>query len=579
MRRVVAKLVRCPCRCYGTLHTEFVEASARHANLSTQRKSKLPQLQRGKSARSFLNETLSFQPPIAILDPQSGEFLRYSECLPKVRQLSHVLRHTYGVNRNSTVTLLLPNSEHFPVALHAAWSLGAAVLASEFPRLHEATLNRDGVVLVITLQHVEQDETFQRSLQNAKEIHPSIVFRVHSVDRPSPTVNLAYGGHDGPLPDDVAFIPQQQRDLPAMIKYTHRDLVEIWNQLRRHVFTENYQPGTDTLLCCAPWSSLQGLLVLHFGLLHAMKLVPLDFEAVTQQRRDELFLQVQPTIAVLNARTTTGWVTGAFPRCAAVPSIRKVLITTGEERWRDELDAVQQFAPTAEIGLGFSLSLLTPPLTWTGFHRTVSILESKKLGVPLPGNHLCCMTPSFDRTEEEPQIEFCESTAVDGELWFSGPALLPLIRAIQDQAAEGEEGMFSTGTIGSLTSEGLEVRCQAIRHSHCRFSVLDFEVVARSHPEVANALCYGVVWRERSQKGLLDHRPEVLLWLKTTSTRSTTEIIQEVRSDLRVQGLHVALSDVKVVTEGGAFDESERSTIRRAAQRAKLRGVDEFAFS
>ena len=85
----------------------------------------LPPLPNVALPELILERSRTFAPDSpALIDGPSGRVLTYGELEPTVRTVAANFA-ARGVAQGSTIGVLSPNCIEYPIALHAAWSLGA----------------------------------------------------------------------------------------------------------------------------------------------------------------------------------------------------------------------------------------------------------------------------------------------------------------------------------------------------------------------------------------------------------------------------------------------------------------------
>ena len=400
----------------------------------------------------------------ALIDGPSGEVTTYAELAERVRAVAGGLAEA-GIGRGDTVALLAPNSVQWPVAYHAAISLGATVTSIN-PLLRPSEVASQlqtaeaGVVIV------------------AEPLRPSLaesdVARVFTLE------DLPAGADPGEPAavdpaGDLAVLPFSSgtTGLSKGVMLTHRNLVANMEQTR----ALHRIDSDDTLIGVLPFFHIYGqIVVVNLGLAQGATIVVMPRFDMAQ------FLDLLEHHRVTRAHIAPPVVLGL----AKAPGVEKRelalrIVISGAAPLDADLARQAGDRLGAPIRQGYGMTEASP-VTHFASDDELEAQDPGSIGHVVPNTEARLVDP-----------ETGEDTDGDGEIWIKGPQVMRGYLADEEATAATltDDGWLKTGDVARL-GEGrafyvVDRVKELIKYKGYQVPPAELEALLVSHPAVKDA--------------------------------------------------------------------------------------------
>jgi acyl-CoA synthetase (AMP-forming)/AMP-acid ligase II len=413
----------------------------------------------------------------ALVDGLSGEVMTYEQLAADVRAAAAGLSAA-GLRKGDVVALLSPNLPAYPVAFHAALSLGAVVTPLNPLQTADelAAQMRDAGARVL----VVAAPLLPTGRRAAAAAGVDEVYVLGAADGATPFSALMRTAGDPPAvaiePEDLAVLPYSSgtTGLPKGVMLTHGNLVA---NLAQTGSLHRIGPD-DVLLGVLPFFHAFGqMVVLQLGLASGATIVTLPrFDlarvlAIVEQHRITRAHVVPPVVlALATAPTVEDFDLSSlrYLACGAAP-----------------LEADLALRAEARVGCpvrqGFGMTE-TGPVTHITPDDGFEDIAPDAIGLLVPNTQARIVDPATD-----------EDTDGDGELWVRGPQVMR--GYLGNPAATAQtitaDGWLRTGDLARVDDDG-EFRIvdrlkELIKYKAYQVAPAELEALLRSHPAIADA--------------------------------------------------------------------------------------------
>ena len=448
----------------------------------------------------------------ALIDGVSGRTYSYDELAQRIKQVAAGFA-AHGLKKGDVLAIYSPNVPEYPIAFHAAASLGVATTMVPPLFTEEETskqLRDSGAKYLLTVSAL-----LEKARTAAASNNINTLFVIGEAEGAIPFESLLSHGTKTPeveiTPDrDIVALPYSSgtTGFPKGVMLTHRNLVAMLRQMES---TEPFSE-TDILVCVVPMSHLYGLhIVVNLGLSQGATII-------TVPRYDlEQFLNVlegyRVTIAPLVPPLVLALTRAPQVQNHDLSALR--MIHCGAAPLAPEIASACRERLGLEIRYGYGMTEVSPLS-----HASLAEPERHKpgsVGFCLPNTE--CKIVDYTTGEELPP-------GSEGEIWVRGPQVMK--GYLSNEAATEEmikpEGWLRTGDIGYCDEDGqlfvVDRLKELIKTNGRQVAPAELESLLLSYPAIADA---AVVARPDEVAGEV---PRAFVVLKKEATAE--EIIQYV---------------------------------------------------
>lgn len=441
---------------------------------------------------------------IAVVEAETGRALTYRQLDRAIERARGVLG-AWGLRPGRTVALVAPNGVDYPVAFHAAASLGAVVMplnpAWTVSELAHPLADSGACLVLAGSDHLERAREAARGSAVTRVLDTGELF-TGAADVPAAAAHADAAG--------IAALPYSSgtTGLPKGVMLTHANLVA---QLRACASGEPYDDG-EVALAALPFFHIFGLQVIlnnvlaQGGTLVTMRRFDLEaaLTAIEKHRISRLYV-VPPIVAAL----------------AQHPAVERFDLSSVRSTLCGAAPLSADIACRAAHRLGSSIRQGYGMTELAGAtHLAVPGEPAESCGRALPGIECRIADPSG--ADLPP--------GADGEIWIRGPQVMLGYHGRPDATADmiDANGWLHTGDIGRLGLDGaltvVDRVKELIKCSGFQVAPAELEAILTSHQEVVDAAVIGV------PDAAADEVPKAFVVLKNGCPLGAEEITEFVNT-------------------------------------------------
>ena len=453
----------------------------------------LPPLPNVALPELILERSRTFAPDSpALIDGPSGRVLTYGELEPTVRTVAANFA-ARGVVQGSTIGVLSPNCIEYPIALHAAWSLGAKVTTINpmYTPTEVATQLKDaGATQLVVGSSALLDVAYSAQAAGAPLER---LYVIGSENFPAPAENFAAllkPGAPAPPPPTfdpathVAAIPYSSgtSGLPKGVELTHRNIVANVSQC---MVAHTIMGPDDTLVGVLPFYHIYGLtVILNIALCSGSAVVTMPkfdpelFLRVLKQHNVTIAHVAPPLVAFLAKHP-------AVDSILPLPQLKELF--SGAAPLGSDLEAAARARLGCMVRQGYGMTEAAPATHVVPYERTDD--ANGAVGTLLPG-----MECKIVSTETGEAVGAGES----GELCLKGPNVMKGYLGRPEATAESfdADGFYKTGDVGYVDADGLTFVVDRVKElikvKGFQVAPAELEAALMSYDQIADAAVIGV---------------------------------------------------------------------------------------
>ena len=418
----------------------------------------------------------------ALIDGVTGRTYGYSELPLRIKQVAAGLA-AHGLKKGDVLAIYSPNVPEYPIAFHAAATIGVAVTMVPPLFTEEETRKqlRDSRAKYLL--------TVPALLDKARTAAGNTINKLFVIGQAEDAVSFeSLSNHGTSYPQveinpnrDVVALPYSSgtTGYPKGVMLTHRNLVAMLRQM------ESTEPflETDTLVCVVPMSHLYGLhIVVNLGLSQGSTIVTVprydleQFLSVLEKYRVTIAPLVPPLVLALTRA----------PQVQRHDLSALRMIHCGAAPLAHEIASACRERLGVEIRYGYGMTEVSPL-------SHASLVEPDKhkpgsVGFCLPNTE--CRIVDYTNGDDLP-------AGSEGEIWVRGPQVMKGYlgnRAATEEMIEAD-GWLRTGDIGYCDDDGqlfvVDRLKELIKTNGRQVAPAELESLLLSYPAISDAAVVG----------------------------------------------------------------------------------------